>query len=64
MDWKSLYPRSSKPRLPQVNAFLAAELRPLFAQFNQILKSEYGLGYVQIAYMQAKGWVYRYGHRD
>ena len=62
MDWKEQYPKSVRPRLAQVNAYLREDLQLLFADFNQILKERYGLGYVVIAYSDASGWKYKYGH--
>ena len=62
MDWKELYPKSIKPKLAQVNAYLHEDMQFLFADFNQTLKEKYGLGYVVIAYSDTSGWKYKYGH--
>jgi hypothetical protein len=62
MDWKELYPRPLRPKLPQIAEYLAADVLPLFMLFNRTLKEEFGLGYVQVAYTPAFGWIYKYGH--
>ena len=62
MDWKEQYPKSTEPRLAQVNAYLHEDARQLFADFNQVLKERYGLGYVVIVYSDTSGWKYKYGH--
>lgn len=62
MDWKQQYPKSVKPMLAQVNAYLDESIRPLFTDFNQTLKEKFGLGYVVIAHSDASGWKYKYGH--
>ena len=62
MDWKEQYPKPIKPKLNEVNAYLKGEAKHLFANFNQVLKERYHLGYVQIAYAEQNGWKYKYGH--
>ena len=62
MDWKERYTKAHKPRLAEVNEYLAGDIKNLFAKFNHILKDTYGLGYVAVAYSDADGWKYKYGH--
>jgi hypothetical protein len=62
MDWRAQYTKAHKPKLAEVNEYLAEDVKGLFAEFNGILKSTYGLGYVVIAYSDTSGWKYKYGH--
>ncbi len=62
MDWKERYTKAHKPKLAEVNEYLAEDVKSLFAQFNHILKGTYGLGYVAVAYSDTSGWKYKYGH--
>ncbi len=62
MDWKERYTKAHKPKLAEVNEYLARDVKDLFADFNHILKEKYGLGYVVVAYSDTSGWKYKYGH--
>ena len=62
MDWKERYAKANKPKLAEVNEYLAGDAKGLFVQFNHALKDTYGLGYVVIAYSDVNGWKYKYGH--
>ncbi len=62
MDWKEQYPKTVKPKLNEVNAYLQGQAKQLFSDFNQVLKERFGLGYVVIAYSDQNGWKYKYGH--
>ena len=62
MDWKEQYTKAHKPKLAEVNDYLTQDSKTLFAKFNTILKSTYGLGYVVVAYSDTSGWKYKYGH--
>lgn len=62
MDWKQRYTKAHKPKLAEVNEYLAEDVKGLFSEFNSVLKSTYGLGYVVIGYSPASGWKYKYGH--
>ncbi len=62
MDWKERYTKAHKPKLAEVNEYLAGDVKGLFADFNHILKEKYGLGYVVVAYSDTSGWKYKYGH--
>jgi hypothetical protein len=62
MDWKERYTKSHKPKLAEVNDYLAGDVKSLFAKFNHMLKDTFGLGYVAVAYSDTSGWKYKYGH--
>ncbi|MDF2685767.1 MAG: hypothetical protein K0S55_948, partial [Clostridia bacterium] len=62
MDWKELYKKSNRPVIAQIEQYLKPEIFNLFQEFNSILKSRFGFGFIYPTYTETKGWVYQYGY--
>jgi hypothetical protein len=62
MEWKELYPKSNKPLIAEIEKYLKPDVFDLFKEFNAVLKSSFGFGFILPKYTETKGWVYQYGY--
>lgn len=62
MDWKTAYPRSRKPGLEEICAYLPPEAAQAFRAFNQQMQARFGVSGVIPTYRAACGWKYQYAH--